>query len=159
MRKKKVKKYNESGLQSIFPGGKRDFIYPLIRSNIEIGQTLETNDLFLPHKKQPNSKSRPVIVVAKNKYNDYAVVPGSKQLTRNTRPYNKYGIKNYRNNVEIVDNEGKPIKRNKKFLLTQNCSKLPKKDVEIIYDKVVNHSRFSSENRKKMRSFYDRKKR
>ena len=46
------------------------------KKSISIGQTLETNDLYLPHKKSriPDSKSRPIIVVDKNKNDRYTIL-------------------------------------------------------------------------------------
>lgn len=128
---------------------------------IEIGQTLETNDVYLPHKKNKKiePKSRPIITVEVNDYGELAVVPASSRDTRNTRKFGKYGIKYFRNVIEINDNEGKPIKVGPKFQLTKNCSKIPKQDADYIKDMVVNHSRFSSENRRKLEIFNKRKKR
>ena len=62
------------------------------KNKIEIGQTLESNDLYLPWEKgkMPKSKSRPVIVVDKNKYDDLVIVPGSTRDTPNTTYYNKF---------------------------------------------------------------------
>lgn len=131
-----------------------------LTSKIKIGQTLESNDLFLPHNKNkpPKPKKRPVITAFINQNNELGVIPGSTQDTRNTRYYGKHGIKYYRNVIEIEDNEGKPIKVGKKFQLTDNCTELPKADVDIIIDNVVNHSRFASENRKKVENFENRHK-
>ena len=115
----------------------------------------------MPYKenKRPNSKSRPVIVVDKNKQEELMIVPVSTQKTRNTRYYNKHGIKYYRNVIEIDDNEGQPIKLNDKFKITDKSTKIPEEDVLIIKDNVINHSRFASENRKKEAEFEKRKKR
>lgn len=127
---------------------------------IKIGQTLETNDIYLPYNKNrvPKSKKRPVLVIDKNEFNEFVIVPGSKQETKNTVSYNKYGLKNYRINIEIEDNEGNPIKENEKFKKTENCSVLPESEALKIKNIVLNHSRFSSENRKKYNLFIDRHK-
>ncbi len=127
---------------------------------IRIGQTLETNDIYLPHKKNrvPKSKKRPILVVDKNEFNELVVVPGSKKKTNNTVPYNRYGLKNYRISIEIEDNEGNPIKENEKFRKTKNCSVLPESETLKIKDNVINHSRFTSENRKKYNLFINRHK-
>lgn len=130
--------------------------------NIDIGQTLETNDIYLPHKKNkvPESKSRPVIVVDKIKNpkgeSEFAVVPGSTKDTANTTRYGKYGIKYYRHNIEVVDNENKPIKQNDKFSVTEKSTKLPVSEAKKIKDEVINHTRFSSENRRKYSEFQNR---
>ena len=135
-----------------------------VKKTVNIGQTLETNDLYLPHKKNniPKSKSRPVIIVDKTKNKkgkeEFAVVPGSTKKTKNTTKYGKYGIDYYRHNIEIEDNEGKPITLNIKFEITEKCSKLPEKEAKKIRDNVLNHTRFSSENRKKHFKFQNRHK-
>lgn len=132
------------------------------KKSLSIGQTLETNDRNLPYGKnqKPDNKSRPVIIADKQKNlfgeEEFLVIPASKQETRNTFRYGKFGIKNIRNNIEIEDNEGLPIKLNDKFKLTENCSKLPEEDTIKIYDRVLNHTRFSSENRKKQEQFHNR---
>lgn len=127
---------------------------------LPIGQTLETNDLFLPYKKTrvPNSKTRPVIIIDKNEKEEYAVVPGSTRKTSNTTYYNKHGIKYFRHNLEVEDNEGKPIKQNSKFKQTERTTKIPTKEANILKDEVINHTRFSSENRKKYETFKNRHK-
>lgn len=125
---------------------------------IEIGQTLESNDLFLPHDKNriPKSKPRPVITAYINKFGEMIIIPGSKQNTRNTKYYGKHGIEYYRKVIEVVDNEGKPIKVGDKFKLTKNCSKIPIDDIKIIRNNVINHGRFSSVNRQKYKEFDNR---
>lgn len=121
--------------------------------SIQIGQTLESNDLYLPHKKATKSKHRPVIVVDKNKREEMVIVPGSSKKTSHTTEYKKYGIKYYRHNIEIEDDEGKPIKVGPKFKKTEKCSKLPESEAVRIRNDVINHSRFASENRKKYKKF------
>ncbi len=81
---------------------------------------------------------------------------GSSKKTKNTFSYNKYGIKNIRNNIEIEDNENKPITLNNKFRLTNNSTRIPEIETEKIFNKVVNHTKFSSENRVKHKKFIDR---
>jgi hypothetical protein len=129
-------------------------------TKLPIGQTLETNDLFLPYKKTrvPQSKSRPVIIIDKNKLEEYAIVPGSTKKTPNTTEYNKYGIKHFRHDIEVEDNEGKPIKQNNKFKQTEKTTKLPISDVNKIKDELLNHKKFSSENRRKYQCFKNRHK-
>ena len=122
-----------------------------------VGQTLETNDIYLPYKNNPKPKSRPAIIVAINKYGYYAVIPATSQSTKHSTYYGKYGIKYYRHNIEIEDNEGNPISVNKKFRLTDNCSKIPPGDVAIIKNAVLEHTKFSSENKIKMSQFQIKK--
>ena len=144
---KKEKRYNRRSEKSS----------PLIK----IGQTLSSNDLYLPYNKGrvPESKERPVIVADKNKNNELVVIPASTQKTPNTTLYGKYGIAYYRHNLEIEDNEGNPIKYGRKFRKTNKCTQIPLSEVKIIRDKVLNHSKFSSENRKKYNKFLQKKSR
>lgn len=129
---------------------------------ISIGQTLETNDLYLPYQKNkvPANKTRPVIVVDKIKNprgeEEFAVVPASTKRNKNTNSLNKKGIQNFRHNLEIVDNENKPIKQNRKFQLNDKCTKLELSDVDKIKDIVINHNKFSSENKRKYNEFQNR---
>ena len=132
------------------------------KRSLPIGQTLETNDLYLPYKrnKKPASKSRPVIIadkqVSPKGIEEYSVIVGSARETRNTFKYGKFGIKHIRNNLEIEDDEGKPITQNKKFRVTEKCSRLPNNETTKLYDRVVNHTRFASDNRKKKDKFDNR---
>ncbi len=131
--------------------------------HLPIGQTLETKDCYLPvdkkHSKELKS-SRPVIIADKlvnpQGKEEYLIIPTSTKDTRNTHPYNKHGINYIRNNIEIVDNEGKPIMQNEKFRKTNKCSRLPESDTIQIYNNTVNRTRFSSENRKKQENFWNR---
>lgn len=128
----------------------------LKHEKIKIGQTLESNDLYLPHDKSTKSKKRPVIVVDKNSREELVIVPGSTQKTDNTTEYKKYGIKYYRHNIEIEDDEGRPIKHNNKFIKNEKCTILPEREAQAIKDKVINHSKFASENRQKLSKFKNR---
>lgn len=133
------------------------------RVNLPIGQTLETQDKYLPYNKKTSNElksSRPIIIADKQinpkGIEEYAVIVGSSKKTKNTFSYNKYGIKNIRNNIEIEDNENKPITLNNKFRLTNNSTRIPEIETEKIFNKVVNHTKFSSENRVKHKKFIDR---
>lgn len=127
---------------------------------IEVGQTLESNDLNLPHDKNnpPKSKKRPVITAFINRDNELAVIPASTQKTKNTTYYGRYGIKFYRNVIEIEDNEGKPIKVGEKYRVTDKCTKLPIQETKFITNQVINHTRNSSENRRKLEEYKNRHK-
>lgn len=134
------------------------------RESLLIGQTLQTKDKYLQRNKKTTQKlkdSRPVIIVDKltnrKGKEEYAVVPTSTQVnSKHTSPYGKYGIKSYRHNLEVRDVEGQPIQQNEKFRKTKNCTKLPEVDAVKIYDDVLNHTKFSSENRKKYEEFKSR---
>ncbi len=135
-------------------------IYGKKSKAISIGQTLETNDLYLPYKSNrvPKSKNRPVIIVDKNRNNEFVVIPGSTEDTPNTTYYGKHKIKYYRHNIEIEDNDGKPIMVGTKFRKTSNCSKLPESEAIRIRNHVVNHTKFSSDNKTKYNKFWNRNK-
>ena len=121
---------------------------------LKVGQTMQTKDKYLPNaKKELGEKTRPVIVLEVNEKGECVITPGSKQKTPNTKYYGKYGIKYYRSNIEVVDNENKPIKQNEKFVVNEKCSKLPELEASKILDNVVNHTKFASENRKKLNQF------
>ena len=132
------------------------------KRSLPIGQTLETNDLYLPYKKnkKPASKRRPVIIAGKQispkGIEEYSVIPGSTQDTPNTTEYKKYGIEYYRHNLEVRDNEGNPISQNEKFRISNQSSKLPNKEVDKIRNHILNHTKFSSENRAKVSEFNNR---
>ncbi len=135
----------------------------VLNKSLPIGQTLETQDKYLPNNKKTSNElksSRPVIIADKqinpSGIEEYAIMVGSTQKTKNTFPYNKNGIKNIRNNIEVEDNESKPITLNSKFRLTNNSTRIPEKEIKKLYDNVVNHNRFSSENRKKKNKFDNR---
>lgn len=129
-----------------------------------IGQTLETKDKYLPHNKKTSIKlkdSRPVIIVDKltNKHGveEYAVIPGStSDNDKHSTRYQKHGIVRYRHNIEVRDDEGKPIQQNNKFKRTSRCSNIPIKDATKMRETVLNHGKLSSENRKKYEEFKNR---
>lgn len=131
-----------------------------------IGQTLETKDKYLPHNKKTSIKlkdSRPVIIVDKltNKHGveEYAVIPGStSDNDKHSTRYQKHGILRYRHNIEVRDDEGKPIQQNNKFVKTKNCTRIPEIEAQQIYNKVLYHTKFSSENKTKMTEFRNRPK-
>lgn len=133
------------------------------RNALPIGQTLETADKYLKfdNKKSKKLKStRPVIIADKivnqNGDEEYAVIPGSTKNNKNTTFYGKNGIKYYRHILEVKDNEDQPIKQGEKFKKTIRSTRLPKADVEKMMDKILNHTKQSSENRKKYKEFKNR---
>ncbi|HJD05281.1 MAG TPA: hypothetical protein IAB72_00165 [Candidatus Onthoplasma faecipullorum] len=135
----------------------------IFKRKLPIGQTLETKDKFLPIDKRHSQKlkdSRPLIILDKIKnpkgQEEYAVVTASTKETNNTKRFNKYGLKYIRNNLEIEDNEGKPIIQNEKFKVTKNSTRISKEDADKLLNYTLNHNRFSSENRKKHEKFKNR---
>lgn len=133
-----------------------------ISKKVPIGQTLETKDNYLPKNKNTSKKTRPVIITDK-RINDlgkeeYTIIPASKRNTRNTTYYGKNGIKFYRHTLEVRDNENRPIQQGAKFKKTKNSTQIPRKDVEVMMDKLLNHTKQSSANRKKYSEFKNRNK-
>lgn len=133
------------------------------KKHLPIGQTLETKDKYLPIDKKHSKilkSSRPVIIVAKqlneNGDEEYAVVPTSTRNTRNTREFNKSGIKYVRNNLEIEDNQKRPIMQNEKFILSKRTTRIPIETAENLLNSTLNHTKFSSQNRKKYNEFKNR---
>ena len=137
--------------------------------SLPIGQILETKDKYLPVDKKHSTilkESRFVIIVAKQLNNngaeEYGVVPTSTKNTKNTREYNKNGIKYVRNNLEVEDNEKKPIMQNDKFISSDRFARISTKDAKELLDSTLNHTKFSSVNRQKYAEFknrYQKKKR
>ena len=117
------------------------------------GRTLKTHDNYLSGgKKTGSKKERPVVVIEANARNDLAVVPLSsrdgKDRTRlKNQPQGQSYFKHY---VEIQDDEGNPIRINRKFKENHPNMDVSGEDVEKIRDKVFNHSKPMQENRKKM---------
>ena len=133
-----------------------------VATTLPIGQTLETKDNYLPKNNNTSKKTRPVIIADKRINNlgkeEYAVILGSKRNTKNTTYYGKNGIKFYRHTLEVRDNENQPIQQGAKFKKTKNSTQIPRKDVEVMMDKLLNHTKQSSENRKKHSEFKNRNK-
>lgn len=133
------------------------------KEKLLIGQTLETKDKYLPYNKKTSQilkESRPVIIVDKitNKRGEeeFVIVPTGTKESKHSSYYGKHGIKRYRHNIEVRDNEGKPISQNEKFKKTKNCTKIPEQEAIKIYDNVLNHTSFSSENNRKVDEFKSR---
>ncbi len=120
------------------------------------GRTLKTQDNFLPGgKKTGSAKERPVVVIEDNGKNELAVVPLSSRSGKDRTRLKNYqqGQSYYKHYVEIEDNEGKPIRINEKFKENHPNMDVSDKDVEKIRDKVFDHSKQSSANRKKIEKF------
>ena len=125
------------------------------------GRTLSTYDHYLGNgKKTGSKKERPVVVIETNDYNDLAVVPLSSRQGRNrTRLKNYQQWQSYfKHYVEIQDDEGKPIRVNKKFRENHPNMDVSRQDVERITDKVLYRSQPATENRRKMDKFRSKKK-
>ena len=112
----------------------------------------------MPYKNKPAPKERPVIVVDKNNYEEYVVVPAYSKKRRHTTEYNKFGIKHFGHDLFVTDNEKKPIKLNKKFSITEKCSRLPSSEAGMIKDNALYHTPFSEKNKNNYFSFLERHK-
>lgn len=125
------------------------------------GRTLSTYDHYLGNgKKTGSKKERPVVVIETNDYNDLAVVPLSSRQGRNRTRLKNYqqGQSYFKHYVEIQDDEGKPIRVNKKFRENHPNMDVSRQDVERITDKVLYRSQPAKENRRKMGKFRSKKK-
>lgn len=124
------------------------------------GRTLSTKDGYLGNGKKTGSmKERPVVVIEANENNDLAVVPLSSRQGRNRTRLKNYqqGQSYFKHHVEIADDEGKPIRINKKFKENHPNMDVPRQDVDIIIDTVLNHSKPMQANKKKMNTFRSKK--
>lgn len=123
------------------------------------GRTLKTQDNYLGGKKTTSKKERPVVVIETNANNDLAVVPMSSRKGKDRTRLKNYqqGQSYFKHYVEIMDDEGNPIRVNKKFQENHPNMDVSGEDVEKIRDKVFNHSRPAPENREKMKRFKGKK--
>lgn len=124
------------------------------------GRTLSTRDKYLDGGKKTNStKERPVVVIEANDRNDLAVVPLSSRKGRNRTQLKNYqqGQSYFKHYVEIQDDEGNPIRVNKKFKENHPNMDVSREDVKKIKDKVLGKSKPAPENRKKMDKYRGKK--
>lgn len=124
------------------------------------GRTLSTYDHYLGNGKNTGSKKeRPVVVIEANDYNDLAVVPLSSRKGNNRTRLKNYqqGQSYFKHYVEIEDDEGKPIRVNKKFRENHPNMDISSKDVAFIKDKVFYHSIPMQKNKKKIDKFRKKK--
>lgn len=120
------------------------------------GRTLSTYDHYLPGgKKTGSKKKRPVVVIEANANNDLAVVPLSSRIGKNRTRMKNYqqGQSYFKHYVEIEDDEGKPIRVNRKFKENHPNMDVSGDDVKIIRNTIFRHSKPMSENKKKMNKF------
>lgn len=124
------------------------------------GRTLSTYDRYLGKGgKTGSKKERPVVVIEANDYNDLAVVPLSSRKGNNRTRLKNYqqGQSYFKHYVEIEDDEGKPIRVNKKFRENHPNMDISSKDVAFIKDKVFYHSIPMQKNKKKIDKFRKKK--
>ena len=119
------------------------------------GRTLTTHDKYLDKKAKQPEKERPVVVIETNARNDLAVVQLSSRDGRNRTRLKNYqqGQSRFKHYVEIMDDEGNPIRVNKKFKENHPNMDVSSDDVEKIKEKVLYKSQPAAENRKKMEKF------
>ena len=120
------------------------------------GRTLKTHDNYLSGgKKTGSKKERPVVVIEANERNDLAVVPLSSRDGKDRTRLRNYqqGQSYFKHYVEIQDDEGNPIRVNKKFAENHPNMDVSEYDTKCIKDKVLYHAKTSSENQKKMNKF------
>lgn len=119
------------------------------------GRTLTTNDKFLPGHKTGSKKKRPLVVIEANERNNLAVVPLSSRPGKNRTRLAKYqqGQSYFKHYVEIEDNEGKPIRVNRKFRENHSNMDVSSVDVKFIKHKVLHNSVPQHDNQKKMKKF------
>ncbi len=123
------------------------------------GRTLTTHDNYLGKKKSGSEKERPVVVIEANERNDLAVVPLSSRPGKNRTRLSKYqqGKSYFKHYVEIEDDEGKPIRVNRKFKENHPNMDVSDDDVAFMRDTLLRHSKPMQENQKKMKKFRDKK--
>lgn len=136
--------------------------------SVPIGRTLKTKDKYLPYdpKKVRELKDRRwVAVIDKNTNEELAVVRLTDERQPNTThlpTYKKGNRKDtyFKHFVETEDSEGNAIRVDgKKFI--ENLAKydLSSKEISLIKDKVLKHTRQSQENLQKINRLKDKKKR
>ena len=124
------------------------------------GRTLKTHDNYLSGgKKTGSKKERPVVVIEANAHNDLAVVPLSSRDGKNRTRLRNYqqGQSYFKHYVEVMDDEGNPIRVNKKFKENHPNMDVSGEDVETIRDTVFNRSKPMQGNRKRINKFRGKK--
>lgn len=123
------------------------------------GRTLTTHDKYLDKKAKQPEKKRPVVVIETSARNDLAVVQLSSRAGKERTRLKNYqqGQSYFKHYVEIMDDEGNPIRVNKKFKENHPNMDVSGEDVEKIKDEVLSKSKPAPENRKKMDKFRSKK--
>lgn len=144
MVKKKNKKKSDKNISKRYPNGR----------------TIKTQDKYLPTDKKGNSAKlktkRRVVVVDSNRYDELAVVRLTTQNQPNTtelRTYKKGNGKTtyFKHFVEIMDDEGNPIKIDgKKFIENPWAWDLSTDEIEYVRRGVFEGKRQSDDNKKKI---------
>lgn len=122
------------------------------------GRTFTTHDNFLGKSKTNSNKKRPIVAIDSNQYGEIVAVPLSSRKGANRTRLKNYqqGNSYYKHYVEIVDDEGKPIKANNKFMANHKNMDVSKKDVDEIRKTVFSSSKQKQRNKKLDDCFHNR---
>lgn len=137
------------------------------KQKTKVGRTVKTKDEYLPIEKG-KGKSTPkdkrwIAVIAVNDKGELAVVRLTTEKQANTTKLKGYKKGNgqttyFKHFVEINDNQGKPIRIDGvRFIENPKKYDLNDEQVKQVQDKVLNHSKPSSENRKKISKLKQKK--
>lgn len=123
------------------------------------GRTLTTRDKYLNKKAKQPEKERPVVVIETNACNDLAVVQLSSRAGKDRTRLKNYqqGQSRFKHYVEIMDDEGNPIRVNQKFKENHPNMDVSRQDVDTIVDTIFNHSKPMQKNRKRINKFRGKK--
>jgi len=123
------------------------------------GRTLSTKDNYIGKNKTKSTKERPVVVIEADDENNLAIVILSSRKGANRTQLKNYqqGQSYFKHFVEIEDNEGRPIRVNKKFRENHKNQDVSQLDVLKIKDTVLNHSKPMQENQRKIDKFRGKK--
>lgn len=123
------------------------------------GRTLTTHDRYLDKKAKQPDKERPVVVIETNARNELAVVQLSSRAGKDRTRLKNYqqGQSRFKHYVEIMDDEGNPIRVNQKFKENHPNMDVSRQDVDTIIDTVFNHSKPMQKNRTRINKFRDKK--
>lgn len=129
------------------------------RGKVPQGRTLTTRDKYLDKKAKQPDKTRPVVVIETNERNDLAVVQLSSRNGKDRTRLKNYqqGQSYFKHYVEIMDDEGKPIRINHKFKENHPNMDVSRQDVDTIIDTVLNHSKPMQKNKKRINKFRGKK--
>lgn len=137
----------------------KDYKVRTASGKVPQGRTLTTRDKYLDRKAKEPEKKRPVVVIETNARNDLAVVQLSTRDGKDRTRLKKYqqGQSYFKHYVEIMDDEGNPIRVNRKFAENHSNMDVSREEVKRIKDKVLGKSKPALENRRKMEIFRGRK--
>ena len=114
------------------------------------GRTFSTYDNFLGKNKTNSRKKRPVVAIDSNCFGEFIAVPLSTKngLNRTHLPKYQNGKSYFKHYIEIFDDEGYPIRPNKKFRENHKNMDVSQKDVDRIRYVVFKKSKQYQRNKK-----------